>query len=182
MMNRNFWGAALSILLLAGCAETQKAADTTVAAARAQVNPTLSTSDATFMTTAARGGMAEVQLGQLALRNGSSAAVKRFGQRMIDDHGRANQEMTALAQRKQITPPSSIGAEHQQIYDELAKLRGSAFDRAYARAMVKDHQEDLRAYQEQAANGTDPDVKAFAARHVPALQEHLRMAQALPQR
>jgi putative membrane protein len=181
-MNLTFRGAALSLLLLAGCAQTQKAADTTMAAARAQVNPTLSTSDATFMTAAARGGMAEVQLGQLAQRNGSSAAVKRFGQRMVDDHGRSNQEMMALAQRKEITPPSSVGAEHQSTYDDLAQLRGRAFDRAYAQAMVKDHQEDLQAYQEEAANGTDPDVKAFAARHVPLLQEHLRMAQSLPRR
>jgi putative membrane protein len=134
------------------------------------------------MTSAARGGMAEVQLGQLAQRNGQSAAVKRFGQRMADDHGRSNQEMMAVAQRKQITPPSSIGAEHQQTYDDLAKLRGGAFDRAYAQAMVKDHQEDLRAYQEEAANGADPDVKAFAARHVSILQEHLRMAERLPRR
>ena len=119
---------------------------------------------------------------QFAQRNGSSAAVKRFGQRMIEDHGRSNQEMVALAQRKEITPPSSVGAEHQHTYDDLAKLRGRAFDRAYAQAMVKDHQEDLRAYQEEATNGTDPDVKAFAARHVPHLQEHLRMAQSLPRR
>ena len=142
----------------------------------------LSTSDASFMTSAARGGLAEVQLGQLAQRNGSSAAVKRFGQRMVEDHGRSNQEMMVLAQRKEITPPSSVGAEHQRTYDDLAKLRGGAFDRAYAQAMVKDHQEDLQAYQEEAANGTDPDVKAFAARHVPLLQEHLRMAQSLPRR
>ena len=64
----------------------------------------------------------------------------------------------------------------------MAKLRGAAFDRAYAKAMVEDHQEDLRVYQEEAASGTDPDVKAFAARQVPLLQEHLRMAQRLPQR
>ena len=181
-MKRFFWGAAFVPLLLLGCAQTQRAADTTLAAARAQVNPTLSTSDAAFMTTATRGGMAEVQLGQLAQRNGSSAAVKRFGERMVDDHGRSNQEMMALARRKEITPPSSIGAEHQQTYDDLAKLRGGAFDRAYAQAMVKDHQEDLRVYQEEAANGTDPDVKAFAARHVSILQEHLRMAERLPRR
>jgi putative membrane protein len=181
-MNLTIRSAALSLLLLAGCAQTQRAADTTLAAARAQVNPTLSTSDASFMTSAARGGLAEVQLGQLAQRNGSSAAVKRFGQRMVEEHGRSNQEMMALAQRKEITPPSSVGAEHQRTYDELAKLRGRAFDRAYAQAMVKDHQEDLQAYQEEAANGTDPDVKAFAARHVPLLQEHLRMAQGLPRR
>jgi putative membrane protein len=182
-MNQVFWAAALApLVLLLGCAPTQRAADTTAAAARAQVSPTLSTSDAAFMTTAARGGMAEVQLGQLAVQNGQSAAVRRFGQQMINDHGRANQELMALAQRKQITPPSGIGAEHQQTYDTLAGLRGSAFDRAYARAMVQDHQEDLRAYQNEAQNGTDADVKAFAARSVPLLQEHLRMAQRLPQR
>ena len=181
-MKRVSWSAACAFLLLAGCAQTQRVADTTLAAAKAQVNPTLSTSDATFMTEAARGGLAEVEMGQLAQRNGRSPAVKRFGQMMVSHHGRSNQEMMALAQQKQITPPSSIGAEHQRIYDDLSKLRGSAFDRAYAQAMVQDHQEDLRQYQEEAANGTDPDVKAFAARHVPLLQEHLRMAQRLPQR
>jgi putative membrane protein len=181
-MNRVFWGAACAFLFVAGCAQTQRAADTTVAVARAQVNPTLSTSDAAFMTTAARGGLAEVEMGRLAQRNGRSAAVKRFGQQMVSHHGQSNQEMMALAQQKQVTPPASMGAEHQRIYDDLAKLRGSAFDRAYAQAMVRDHQEDPRAYQAEAQNGTDPDVKAFAARHVPILQEHLRMAQRLPQR
>jgi putative membrane protein len=90
--------------------------------------------------------------------------------------------MMALAQQKQITPPGTMGAEHQRTYDDLARLRGGAFDRTYAQAMVQDHQEDLRDYQAEAQNGTDPDVKAFAARHVPLLQEHLRMAQRLPQR
>ena len=181
-MNRVHWGAAFAFLFVAGCAQTQKAADTTVAAAQAQLSPTLSTSDAAFMTTAARGGLAEVEMGRLAQRNGRSAAVKRFGQQMVSHHGQSNQEMVALAQQKQLTPPSTMGAEQQRIYDDLAKLRGSAFDRAYAQAMVRDHQEDLRAYQTEAQNGTDPDVKAFAARHVPLLQDHLRMAQQLPQR
>ena len=121
-------------------------------------------------------------MGQLAQQNGRSAAVRRFGQQMVSHHGQSNQEMTALAQQKQLTPPSTMGAEHQSIYDDLAKLRGSAFDRAYAQAMVRDHQEDLRTYQTEAQNGTDPDVRAFAARHVPILQDHLRMAQRLPQR
>lgn len=179
---RAIWGAGLALLCLAGCAETQRAADTTVAAAKAQVNPTLSTSDATFMTTATRGGLAEVQMGQLAQRNGGSAAVRRYGERMAADHGRANREMLALAQRKQITPPETMGAEHQAIRDRLAGLRGAAFDRAYAQAMVEDHQEDLRLYREEAANGTDPDVRGFAQRHVPVLEEHPRMAQQLARR
>ena len=89
-MSRAVLGGAVAVIALAGCAETQRAADTTMAAARAQVSPTLSTSDAAFLTTAARGGMAEVRLGQLAQTNGRSAAVRGFGQRMVDDHGRAN--------------------------------------------------------------------------------------------
>jgi putative membrane protein len=181
-MKQLHWRVAVALLCLAGCAETQKAADTTSAAIAAQMNPTLSTSDASFMTTAARGGMAEVQLGELALRNGRATAVKRFGERMVRDHGRANQELMTLAQQKQFTLPSGIGAEHQQVYDNLAKLRGSAFDRAYAEAMVEDHEEDVRAFQTQAQDGTDADVKAFAGRHVPVLQEHLRMARQLPRR
>ncbi|WP_160938527.1 DUF4142 domain-containing protein [Teichococcus coralli] len=153
-----------------------------MAAAKAQVNPTLSTSDAAFMTSAARGGMAEVQMGQLAQRNGRAASVRTFGQKMVTDHSPVNRELMALAQQKQITPPGDIGAEHRQTYEQLAELRGSAFDHAYAQAMVKDHQEDLQAFQDEAANGTDPEVKAFAERHVPVLQEHLRMAQQLPRR
>ena len=101
---------------------------------------------------------------------------------MVEDHGQANQAMLALARQKQITPPDSIGAEQQQTYDNLARLRGSAFDRAYAQAMVQDHEEDLRAFREEAQDGTDPDVKAFAARHVPVLEAHLRQAQQLPRR
>ena len=88
----------------------------------------------------------------------------------------------ALARQKEITPPDAVGADQQQVYDNLSKLRGRAFDRAFAQAMVQNHQQDLQAYQEEAQNGTDPEVKAFAARHVPILQEHLRMAQQLPQR
>jgi len=181
-MRRIFWAAAVTPLLLIGCAQTQQAADTTVAAAKAQVNPTLSTSDATFMTMGARGGIAEVQMAQLALEKSRTPAVRRFAEMMIAHHGQSNQAMMALAQQKQISPPTTMGAEHQATYDQLAGLRGRAFDRAYAQAMVADHQEDLEAYQTEARDGTDPDVKAFAARNVPLLQDHLRMAQRMSQR
>jgi putative membrane protein len=176
------WGIAVVLLALAGCAETQRGTDTVAAAAAAQLNPTLSTSDATFMTVAARGGMAEVQMAELAERNGRSPAVKRFARTMIEDHGKANEAMAALARRKQITPPQGIGADQQRTYDRLATLHGRDFDRAYAEAMVTDHQEDLQLFQTEAEDGTDPDVKAMAARQVPMLREHLRMAKALPRR
>lgn len=176
------WGIAIALLGLAGCAETQRSTDAVVAAAAAQVNPTLSTSDATFMTTAARGGIAEVQMAQLAERNGQSAAVKRFARKMLADHGQTNQAMADLARRKRLTPPESMGADQQQIYDRLATLRGRAFDRAYAEAMVTDHQQDLRAFEAEAEGGTDAEVRAMAAHHVPMLREHLRLARALPRR
>jgi len=178
-MRQWFWSAALMPALLMGCAQTQQAADTTVAAAKAQVNPTLSTTDAGFMTTATRGGLAEVQMGQLAQRNGRSPAVKRFGERMVADHTKVNQEMMALAQQKQITPPDTMGAEHQAMYDRLAALRGREFDRAYVQAMVADHREDVQAFQAEAQDGTDPDVKAFAAQQLPVLREHLQMVERL---
>ncbi len=181
-MKHLVWSAALLPVLLIGCAQTQHATDATVAAAKAQVNPTLSTTDAGFMTTATRGGLAEVQMGQLAQRKGSSAAVRRFGERMVSDHTRVNQEMLALAQQKQITPPDSMGAQHQQMYDRLNGLRGRAFDRAFAQAMVADHQEDVQAFETAARDGTDPDVRSFAQRNLPLLREHLQAAQQLEHR
>lgn len=181
-MRKMVWAAALTPLLLIGCAETQQATDATVAAAKAQVNPTLSTSDATFLTEGARGGLAEVQMARLALQKSRTPALRRFADMMIADHGRANQDMTALAQRKEISPPTSVGAQHQATYDQLAALRGRAFDVAYGKAMVADHKEDLDQYRTEARDGTDPDVKAFAARNVPILERHLQAAERLPQR
>jgi putative membrane protein len=127
-------------LPLAACGPTRTAVDATRAAAVAQVNPTLSTSDSNFLLEAARGGEAEVQLGLLAQRNGGAAAVRNFGQRMVTDHGRVNQQLVALARKKQLSLPTGVGLEHQQTYDDLARLRGRAFDRAYAQAMVKNHE------------------------------------------
>ncbi|MBK1658880.1 DUF4142 domain-containing protein [Paracraurococcus ruber] len=180
-MRRIALGAALA-LGLAGCAATQQAADTTVAAAKAQVNPTLSTQDATFMTEATRDGLAEVAMARLAEKYGRSPAVKRFARHMIEDHGRANQEMLALARRKDITPPETMGVAHQQTHDRLANLRGAAFDRAYVRTMLEDHQDDVREFQAQVRDGTDPEVKAFAERYLPVLQEHAQQAQRLARR
>jgi putative membrane protein len=181
-MNRTLLWAAIALLPLAACSETQKTVDTGRAMAQAQVTPTLSSSDAGFITGAARGGIAEVQLGQLAAKQGGTAAVKRFGQRMVTDHSRINDQLTALAQQKQITPPTSMGADQQALYDRLAKLRGRAFDRMYDQAMVQDHQQDIQAFQTEAQGGTDADVKAFAANTLPTLQQHLDMARRLPSR
>jgi putative membrane protein len=135
--------------------------------------------DAEFAVAAANGGMMEVQMGELAQRNGSSQAVKDFGKMMVEDHGKANEELKALAQQLNITLPDSMGSEKQNKYNELAQKTGQEFDRAYADLMVKDHQEDIEEFREQAQEGRIPELKNWAAGKVPVLEMHLQKAQAM---
>ncbi|HSC37010.1 MAG TPA: DUF4142 domain-containing protein, partial [Chitinophagaceae bacterium] len=123
--------------------------------------------DASFAVAAADGGMLEVQLGQLAQTNGSSAAIKSFGKEMVADHGKANQELAALAQTKGIVLPTSLSAKHQDTYNDLAAKKGVDFDKAYADLMVSDHKEDIDEFQKEADKGNDPDIKAWAGKTLP---------------
>jgi len=133
--------------------------------------------DQPFAREAAIGGMAEVALGNLAKEKASSADVKQFGDRMVTDHGKANDELKQWAQQKHVTLPAAIDGKHQATHDRLAKLSGEAFDKAYMSDMVMDHQHDVAAFKREAASGKDPDLKAWAAKTLPTLQDHLKMAQ-----
>jgi putative membrane protein len=137
----------------------------------------LSAPDSTFATKAAQGGMAEVQLGQLATRKASNPDVKAFGQQMVDDHSKANDEFKGLASRKGVTLPSSLDAKDQATYDRLSKLDGAAFDRAYMADMVRDHRADIAEFEREASHGSDPDIKGFASNTLHTLKHHLEMAQ-----
>lgn len=181
MVRRAHWALvpALAALPLIGCTEASRTATVAQSVAQAQVNPTLSTTDTTFLNEAAQGGVAEVQFGQLAASKGGPA-VRRFGQQMVSEHTPVNQQLTQLAQRKRLSPPTTMDAAHQQTYDQLQGLRGSAFDRQYMQGQLDDHQTMLALFQQEAQNGTDPDVKAFAAQTVPSLQQHLAELQRMP--
>ncbi|HYM26039.1 MAG TPA: DUF4142 domain-containing protein [Vicinamibacterales bacterium] len=133
--------------------------------------------DTTFVAKAARGGMAEVELGKLATEKASSDEVKKFGQRMVDDHSKANDELKSIAQQKNMTVPSDLSAKDKALRDRLSKLSGAAFDRAYMRAMVTDHREDVNEFRVESKSGKDAEVKAFAAKTLPTLEEHLKAAQ-----
>ena len=139
----------------------------------------LSSQDRDFLMDAAMGGMMEVQLGRWALQLGASEAVKQFGQRMVDDHSKANAELTALASSKGITLPTELDKKHQGEVRKLTRLSGAEFDRAYAKMMLSDHKKDVAAFEKQSTKGADADVKAFASKALPTLQEHLQMATAL---
>jgi len=124
---------------------------------------------------AAQGGLAEVELGQLASTKASSEKVKSFAQRMVTDHGKANDELKSLASSKQIMLPTMVAGKEKAEHDKFAKLSGDAFDRAYVRDMVADHKKDVAAFRQEASNGKDPDVKAWASKTLPTLEEHLKM-------
>jgi putative membrane protein len=139
----------------------------------------LTAADRKFVTEALQGGMAEVELGKLASERASNDAVKQFGQRMADDHGKAGDELMKIAQDKGMSPPMEMDAKHKKLHDRLAKLSGAAFDRAYMDEMVKDHRTDVKNFQREASGAKDPDVKAFAAKTLPTLQEHLKQAESV---
>jgi putative membrane protein len=134
-------------------------------------------SDQMFVTKAAKGGLAEVQLGQLAADKASSDQVKQFGQRMVTDHSKANDELKSLAQQKNITLPTDVDAQDKATHDRLAKLSGAAFDRAYMQHMLADHRKDVNEFKRESTTGKDPEVKAWAGKTLPTLEEHLKLAQ-----
>jgi putative membrane protein len=134
-------------------------------------------SDQQFVMNVAKDGMAEVELGKLAQEKASSADVKKFAQRMVDDHSKANDELKTLAQNKNITLPTAVDATHKAHVDRMSKLSGEAFDRAYMQDMVADHRKAVEAFRMESKTGKDADVKAWAAKTLPTLEEHLKMAQ-----
>ena len=145
--------------------------------ARARPAKAKAGSDTTFVKKAAEGGLAEVQLGDLAKQKASSDQVKQFADRMVTDHGKANDELKTLAQSKNISLPSSLSAKDQALKDRLSKLSGEQFDRVYMHAMVKDHTKDVNEFRRESQGAKDPDVKAFAAKTLPTLEDHLKLAQ-----
>ena len=132
--------------------------------------------DSKFASDAASGGATEVKLGHLAQENGSSNTVKEFGRRMETDHTKAGDELKQAASQSNISLPSGMTTEDQSTYNRLSKLHGAAFDRAYAQAMVKDHEKDVAEFEKESRRGQDQSIKSFAQQTLPTLKEHLRLA------
>ena len=146
-------------------------------AAKSAPSGSVAAADTAFAKEAAVGGLAEVELGNLAKEKASSNDVKQFGDRMVTDHSKANDELKQWAQQKNVTLPTALDAKHKATRDRLAKLSGDAFDKAYMHEMVTDHQKDVAAFKKESTSGRDADLKAWAAKTLPTLQEHLKLAQ-----
>jgi putative membrane protein len=136
----------------------------------------LSEPDREFVHKAAAGGFAEVELGRIAQQRASRASVRSFADRMVTDHGRANEELAGLARAKGLTVPEAIDASHQTLRDRLGALSGPDFDRAYMTEMVRDHTEDVALFERASETAADPELKAWAARSLPMLRDHLALA------
>lgn len=142
----------------------------------------LSAIDRQFIIDAAHGGVAEVTLGQLALQRANSPEIKQFAQRMIQEHTQANRELIQIAASKGFTPPTSPGPRYEAVRQQMLQLSGADFDRAYmTEAGLNGHLESAAIYQRQIALGQDADLKAFAAKTLPIVQQHLRMANTMKQ-
>lgn len=136
-------------------------------------NKSVSSADSKFMTEAAQGGMAEVKLGELAASKGATPEIKAFGQRMVVDHGKANADLKTLAAAKGVTLPTDVNSEQKDMYDKLSKLSGAAFDSAYVKGMVEDHEKDVAEFEKESTGAVDSDVKSLAVRTLPTLKSHL---------
>ena len=131
---------------------------------------------AAFLATAYRTGLAEIQLGQLALQRATNDDVREFAQQMIDEHTQANTQISTLAQQRGFPLPTALSAEQQATATELATFTGADFDEAYMDINVIAHLQAVRLFRKQADAGTDADVRAFASNNVPDLTEHLLSA------
>ena len=129
--------------------------------------------DLAFVIAAAPGGMGEIELGKLAASKAQSADVKAFGQKMVEDHSKAIEDVKALMIQKKVLLPSDMMPTHTETMNNLSKLSGAEFDKEYVKAMVEAHEKDVAAYENVSKTAADTDVKAFAAKRLPTLKTHL---------
>lgn len=133
--------------------------------------------DAAFIKKAANGGMTEVELGKIAAKNGQKDDVKSFGEQMVKDHGKANDDLKAVASKMNAKVPEKVNAKHQAMIDKFSKMSGDSFDAAYVKEMVKDHKKDVAEFEEAQGKVKNEDLKKFISDTIPVMKGHLEMAE-----
>jgi len=131
--------------------------------------------DKTFVREAAIGGMAEVELSKIAQKS-ENGDVKRFADRMIEDHTKANEELTSIAAGLGVDIPKALDSEHERMRQKLQTLHGKAFDDQYMHDMVEDHNKAVKLFQQEERSGHNTELKQFAQKTLPTLDEHQKMA------
>jgi putative membrane protein len=176
--------AALSIVVTATSAvaqttATRPAGGETAGTSKAAAGAQLAEADRKFVERAATGGIAEVEMGKLAQQKASSDQVKEFGARMVQDHGNANDELKQLAQAKGIAVPAAPTKAQHGDMEKLNKLSGAKFDQQYMAHMVSDHRKTVAEFKKASESAKDSELKAFAGKTLPTLQEHMAQAESI---
>lgn len=142
-------------------------------------NNSLNDTDKNFMTQVAIGNNAEIHAGQLATTKTDNDSIRAFGEFMVTEHGQAQNDLKTLGSNVNYTISDSVDAAHQQLIAMLNNLSSHNFDTAYINSQIRDHQNTLNVFQNEINNGNQSDVKAYANKYLPHIQEHLRMADSL---
>ena len=132
--------------------------------------------ESTFIKKAADGGMTEVELGKVAEKNGQKDDIKSFGSQMVKDHGKANDDLKNIASKMNVTVPDKVSAKHQAGITKMSMLSGVAFDTAYAKDMVEDHEKDIAEFEKALGEVSNEDLKKFIDDAIPMMKGHLEMA------
>jgi putative membrane protein len=148
--------AAAVMIMPAGRAEDHKDHKTGLKASGAKSH------EASFIEHAAQGGLMEVKMGQLAQQKGQSSEIKQFGQKLVQDHTKANAELMQIAQKKGITLEKTLDAKHQSHLDKLTAATGAEFDKAFAKDALKTHKKTIAKFEKAVTSEKDEDVKNFA--------------------
>ena len=158
-----------------GGSGAQSSSQATTDASKTQI----AAEDMQFMKDAAQSGMAEVKMGELASSNGESQPVKDLAQKLVTDHGKANAELKQLATKKSVMLPDAVSEEQKKMLEHLTSLKGREFDTAFKQHAVENHQKSVDKFKTAAEKAKDADLKAFAAKTLPTLQQHLALAKQL---
>ncbi|HVF31295.1 MAG TPA: DUF4142 domain-containing protein, partial [Pyrinomonadaceae bacterium] len=132
-----------------------------------------------FWTEAAMANMTEIAAANVALQRSQNERVKEFAQHMVTEHTAMGTELQSLAAGKNATLPTTLDSKHQSSIEKLGAKTGADFDRDFMKMMVSDHQKMARMLEREAERNSDADVKAFAAKNLPAVQQHLASARTL---
>lgn len=138
--------------------------------------------DKAFVRQALQGGMAEIQLGQLALQKSSNPDVKQFAQKMVDDHTKLGDAMKPVAEQMKVKAPDSLSGKDKSKVAKLTALNGDAFDKAYIKDMVKDHKQDEKDFKQEADNTSNPTLKSLASQGDQMIGQHLQMIEEIAQK
>lgn len=171
-----------SILCVAGigCASSQSTHMGRAAGSETGAASSVASSDSNFARNACESSAAEIEMSQLAAANTKTKEVRSFARKLASDHERAEKQLSALFTRKQIAGEHELDLNYQTSLDELARLKGGAFDQAFKDEVIRAHENAIAAFQKEASEGSDPDLRAFAQKRLPELQRHLQVARNLP--